>query len=249
MSYEDIVKRINLGLQNGGVYHDAFGPKPGTPINEVNAWTYWQGVGVRNPKVLIVGQDWGSLNGSEKFFAAIDEIQADVSDCSVKYFKYLPEVENGGGEFATDINLVKCLSFIGYEDALHVRYPDLFFTNLVPGYRKESKSTGGFKAAWVTKQVKDDFRELVEVLNPKVIICLGKDTFKQVCQLYGKKGVLQRKNWNTYLSDQAVPVEIEDGGRTIYVFASAHPGYFGMKNRGQENVYEDWKRINIWLNK
>lgn len=249
MMYDDLVKRINRGLLNGGVYHEAFGPKPGTQLDEVNAWTYWQGVGVRSPKVLIVGQDWGSLNGNEKYFMAIDEIQIDEGDCSVKYFKYLPEVENGGGKFATDINLAKCLSLIGYEDALRIRYPDLFFTNLIPGYRKESKSTGGFKAAWVTKQVEEDFKELVEILNPKVIICLGKDTFKQVSRLYGKKGILQGQNWNTYLNDQDAPLEIEENGRIINIFASAHPGYFGMKNRGSDNFYKDWERINLWLNK
>ena len=250
MTYENIVNRINCGLQGGCVYHEAFGPKPGKQTEEANAWTYWQGVGVRSPKVFIVGQDWGSLNGNQKYFDAIDEMEIDSSDNRVKYFKYFPEVENGGGNFATDTNLVNCLAHIGYEDALHVRYADLFFTNLVPGYRKDSKSTGGFKATWITKQVKEDFKDLVSVLNPEIIICLGKDTFMQVCQLYGKKGVFQKKNWNDYLSAQEEPVEIiDESGRTIHIFASAHPGYLGMRNRGNENVFGDWDRINSWMKK
>ena len=61
ISYDDLVRRINAGLNGTTLYHDAFGAKPGKPLQEVNAWTYWQGYKVRNPKVMIVGQDWGSL--------------------------------------------------------------------------------------------------------------------------------------------------------------------------------------------
>ena len=44
----------------------------------------------------------------------------------VQYFKCIPEAERSGKEFSTDLNLVECLKCIGYEDALHKRYDDLF---------------------------------------------------------------------------------------------------------------------------
>lgn len=160
ISYDDLVRRINAGLNGTTLYHDAFGAKPGKPLQEVNAWTYWQGYKVRNPKVMIVGQDWGSLKGSQPYFDAIDDmITSRDLDNEVQAFKYIPETERGGKDFSTDLNLVECLKCMGYEDALHKRYDDLFFTNLIPGYRKSSKSTGGFKAAWITKQVKQDFKD------------------------------------------------------------------------------------------
>lgn len=248
MNYNDIVNRVNEGLQRDGVYHDAFGPKPGKPLSEVNAWTYWQGIGVRNPKVVVVGQDWGSLTEGQKYFEAIDEMDLYHNDHNVMYFKYHPEVEQGKGPFETDNNLAKCLTYIGYKDALHQRYDDLFFTNLIPGYRKVAKSTGGFKTAWLTDQAKNDFKDLISVLNPGVIICLGKDTFQQVCLLYGKSGIFQTKSWNDFLESQEEPVEVtDDTGKKLHIFASAHPGYYGMVNRGKKNVYEDWKRINNWM--
>ncbi len=30
--------------------------------NEINLWTYWQGAGVDNPEVIIVGQDLGTCS-------------------------------------------------------------------------------------------------------------------------------------------------------------------------------------------
>ena len=249
ISYDDLVRRINAGLNGTTLYHDAFGAKPGKPLQEVNAWTYWQGYKVRNPKVMIVGQDWGSLKGSQPYFDAIDDmITSRDLDNEVQAFKYIPETERGGKEFSTDLNLVECLKCMGYEDALHKRYDYLFFTNLIPGYRKSSKSTGGFKAAWVTKQVKQDFKDLVSILNPSIIICLGKDTFKQVCMAYGRRGVLKRKSWTEFLDEQTVPVEIPDeSGVKVHIFASAHPGYFGVLNRGKNRLLKDWERINIWI--
>lgn len=74
ISYDDLVRRINAGLNGTTLYHDAFGAKPGKSLQEVNAWTYWQGYKVRNPKVMIVGQDWGSLKGSQPYFDAIDDM-------------------------------------------------------------------------------------------------------------------------------------------------------------------------------
>lgn len=249
ISYDDLVCRINEGLNGTTLYHDAFGEKTGKPLQEVNAWTYWQGYKVRNPKVMIVGQDWGSLNRSSHYLDAIDDmIMSRDLDNEVQYFKYIPETERGGKDFSTDLNLAECLKCIGYEDVLHKRYDDLFFTNLIPGYRNSSKSTGGFKAAWVTKQVKQDFKDLVFILNPSIIICLGKDTFKQVCMAYGIRGVLKRKSWIEFLDEQTVPVEIlDESGLKVHIFASAHPGYFGVLNRGKDRLLEDWERINHWM--
>lgn len=72
-----------------------------------------------------------------------------------------------------------------------------------------------------------------------------------------KRANLDRKHfskmqWNNYLENQKVPVEIVDEkGNTIRIFASAHPGYFGVMNRDKEKrmqkVIEDWKCIQDWI--
>ena len=152
MTYEELVKKVNEKSN-----HVDFEPKSGMQLQEVNAWTYWQGVGVRNPKVMIVGQDWGSSKAAKNYFTAIDEMMTEgVSHHDkVQYFKYVPEIYAGGKAFDTDVNLAKGLKYLGlgYEDVMYKRYPDLFFTNLIPWYRKSDKSVGGFKASWITKDV------------------------------------------------------------------------------------------------
>ena len=67
MTYEELVKKVNEKSN-----HVDFEPKSGMQLQEVNAWTYWQGVGVRNPKVMIVGQDWGSSKAAKNYFTAIE---------------------------------------------------------------------------------------------------------------------------------------------------------------------------------
>ncbi len=255
MTYDEIVNRTNIALRNRGAYSQDFGPfgyREGDSVNvldltEVNAWTYWQGVNVCHPKVLVVGQDWGCLEeGKESaIYKTIKEmIDSPSSDNTVQYFKY---VKNKAA--ITDINLVRCLSCLGYDDVDHIRYQDLFFTNLIPGYRRGTTSSGGFSSKWLTKQAKQDFRDLVEVLEPELVICLGKDTFRQACMIFERKNALKGKKWKEFLEEQVEPIEVlSPSGRTISIFASSHPGFYGTNNRGGiEKVFEDWNRIRAWM--
>ncbi len=249
MTYDELVKKINEKS-----YHEDFDIKKGLPLQEINAWTYWQGVGVRNPKIMIVGQDWGNIEKAKKYFYAIEEMMTEGVNHhdDVCYFKYVPKVNSGGKDFATDLNLANGLKYLGYKDVLRKRYPDLFFTNLIPGYRKNDKSTGGFKSSWITTEVKEDFRGLIELLQPQVVICLGRDTFKHATRIMGIKNVFGKMSWNDYLNKQNKPVEIKlASGKISFFFAMPHPGYFGVYNRSKcgQIIDDDWKKVGEWMNK
>ena len=44
---------------------------------EINLWTYWQGRGSLDAKIMLVGQDWGSpADASEHYMAQFAEINA-----------------------------------------------------------------------------------------------------------------------------------------------------------------------------
>lgn len=249
MTYNELVKNINSRLRSGEGYHEDFGEKPGVELMEVNAWTYWQGMNVREPRILVLGQDWGSLREADSYFKAIEDIiNAPDKDGRVQYFKYESKLKTGRNNFDTDANLTKNFELIGYSDILHQRYDDLFFTNLISGYRKNNRSTGGFKAAWITEQVKEDLKNLILILHPQVILCLGKDTYVRTAMIYGYKKVLEGKNWNDYLDGKPEPKVInEETGYPSYLFALPHPGYWGMRNRGRDKNEEDWKRLKRWL--
>ena len=72
---------------------------------EINLWTYWQGRGSLEAKIMLVGQDWGSpADASDHYMAQFAEINAGSRSSY-----YLD------GASITDSNLIKLFSSIGYE--------------------------------------------------------------------------------------------------------------------------------------
>lgn len=55
MTYEELVKQVNDPSQYGKSYHENFEAVSENPLHEINAWTYWKGIGVRNLKILVLG--------------------------------------------------------------------------------------------------------------------------------------------------------------------------------------------------
>lgn len=259
-TYDELVCKVNERLRTKK-YHEMFVGFPDLDLEEVNPWTYWQGRNIRHPKILLVGQDWGSLESSEKFKKAIrDMMKEPYASNEVSYFKEYNKQERESKGFDTDRNLTELFKELGdYPDISDYTYKDLFFTNLIPGLRKEGSSTGGFKAEWVTPDVKNDFQELVEILHPQIIICLGEDTYKQVALSYGHKKVLKGYSLNDFLDAQYEPEEIVTGsGYVTHMFCVAHPGFYGTFIRnGRIHLVEkeklkkqqkDWQHIRKWMN-
>ena len=177
---------------------------------------------------MVVGQDWGCPEEST-VMDSIRAINAGSTD-PYHYDKHNP----------TDSNLVELFSSIGID----ISIPDsrLFFTNYILGYRN-SGLNGGLKKSWF-RDCEPFFRRLVSILNPRIIICLGRNTFQSVTRTMGHRITIS--NYNRYIESKMNPTEI--GGKMI--FAEAHCGYFGTINRnrgsgknGLELQKEDWKRI------
>lgn len=260
MTYEELVKQVNDPSQYGKSYHEDFETVSENPLHEINAWTYWQGIGVRNPKILVLGQDWGNSQVAKKYFSAIEKNLASGISEDEKIFSYkrIHGILANNKDFDTDKNLAEGFANIKengtskYPDVLHVRYSDLFFTNLLPGYRKDQKNTGGFKASWITEQVRCDFKNLLKVLRPQIVICLGKNTFIQAARIYDHKNPLKGRKWNQYLDSDFTPIEIivdSISESTTYLYPMPHPGYFGKLNRGESVYNNDWERLGAWMEK
>ena len=133
---------------------------------EINLWTYWQGRGNMYPKILLVGQDWWNLEDSYAQ-AIIKNVRAINSGATYNCN------EGMNPACKTDENLIELFASLecGYDDLFHKPYKDLFFTNICLGYRSEGAS-GGLKTKYIDMDIKY-FKELVEILEPRVIICLG----------------------------------------------------------------------------
>ena len=152
------------------------------------------------------------------------------------------------GNNPTNINLEKLFSSIGYN--LNIPNEDLFSTNFIPYYRTSKSITGGNSSDWTTPEIKSFFKELVDILQPEVILCLGKTTFIDVYSSLSDN-VTPQKLKGSY---NAV---IENGHKlvsNIAIFPLAHCGSFGTGNRNKslsnkslDLQLKDWGAIKKYL--
>lgn len=212
---------------------------------EINLWTYWQGRGRLDAKIMLVGQDWGNpADAAKDYMAQFAEINAGSR---LSYWL--------GGASITDNNLIKLFSSIGYDVSSGAPWnPDLFFTNFVLGYRNKGFS-GNFNMRWL-KENKPFFFRLVNIIEPKVIICLGRNTFRGVMMAFDREAKIG--SYNAFITGRNNPVEVSLGsGQKAYVFAEAHCGAMGTLNRdrlkdpdgtkGLALQEKDWARIKDYL--
>ncbi len=217
---------------------------------EVNLWTYWQGRNTKgsnslNPKILLVGQDWGSLD--DKYSQVFENVKAMNKGNSVHYMY--------GHHNDTDDNLIELFKHIAY-DVLDGVHEKLFFTNVFPLYRpKGCKISGGYKSTWMSDAMKEHFKRLVDILKPQIIICLGKETYLSVGKSLLGDRCFAGRNHSKYNYNQIIeeslqnPLTTEDGAK---IFALSHCGALGVMNRGRgsntsKNGFEiqksDWEKV------
>lgn len=103
----------------------------------------------------------------------------------------------------TDKNLIQLFRTIGFD--ILSDDPKLFFTNLVMGYRLQGTS-GGFKATWANADA-PFFRRLVDIIHPRVLLCLGKDTFRCTLRALGLQHLPVIRNYNRFIESSENPVK------------------------------------------
>lgn len=207
--------------------------------NEINLWSYWQGgIDHLNAKILLVGQDWGNYNDSQ-FKPLLDLIRLYNKDHS-KSYDYLKDNHN-----PTDENLCKLFNSIGID--ITSPNTDVFFTNFVLCYRSGSNGiSGGFKQRLATN-CSPYFNRLVQIIEPNVIICLGKSVFNNVLKTAGLK--IPRLNYNEIIESGSYDATF--GEHNCKVFPVAHCGVLGTNNRNKNRNYDekldiqktDWSKI------
>ena len=192
---------------------------------EINLWTYWQGS--LDARIMLIGQDWGCSDESESWETAetLRRVRAVNDRSGPPFFPVMAEKT----VWTTDANLTVLFRVIGYD--IMQKQPDLFFTNLVLGYRDHGTSSL-FRQKWI----RDDahyFKRLVEIIEPQAVICLGKSTFEG--SIYALTGKMRRiKGFNRFLDSGANWQDIKlPGDKVARVFAVAHCGTIGTMNRNR----------------
>ena len=205
---------------------------------EINLWTYWQGRGCLDAKIMLVGQDWGSPwdTSSENIMRKIKAANDGID------FDYM-----AGNDSITDNRLAELFDSIGFD--ITKPCSNLFFTNFILGYRNHGLS-GGYSISWQNHD-KGYFREFANIIEPRVMLCLGRSTFEGVLSSFDIK--LKISNYNDFIESSGNPVPVTlDNGETAYIFALAHCGAMGTlnRNRGRDVSAkdlslqkQDWARI------
>lgn len=209
---------------------------------EINMWTYWQGRGNLDAKILLVGQDWGcpwDASGQ----ATMQQIRLANKGQNYQYCENNPSI--------TDNNLIRLFQEIGYAD-IRKPCPDLFFTNFILGYR-DAGTSGGYQQSWAEHD-KGFFQELTNIIEPKVILCLGRSTFEGVLSALSTPLDTHIRTYNSFIESSDNPISISlENGSIAHVFALAHCGVMGMLNRNGkktidlENQLGDWRKILPYL--
>ena len=237
-AYDVLVNEVRASYQKevrGLVWCDS--------CEEINLWTYWQGRNADRVKVLLVGQDWGSVY-TEKTKKWVQKM------CSTPRGEDFPYME--GNKSPTDQNLVELFKTIGYNvDKNEGKNRELFFTNLVLGYRNGPKISGNYKPAWGRKD-RGYFKELVDLLDPEYVLCLGQNTFREALAALGVK-CPRLSPYNAFLQSEKNPVHVVlDSGTETKLCALAHCGGMGTANRNRggrkpadplERQRQDWKWV------
>ena len=211
---------------------------------EINLWTYWQGRNNLDAKIILVGQDWG-CPWDQSSQNTMKQIALANKGEEYHYLDQNPSI--------TDYRLIRLFQEIGYEDISKAN-PDLFFTNFILGYRSKGIS-GGYQQTWADHD-KRYFHELANIIEARVILCLGRSTFEGVLSAFDTPLTVRIKDYNAFIEGPDNPVAVSlENGQTAYVFALAHCGAMGTLNRnGKKSTdlskqIEDWKKIKPYLEK
>lgn len=193
---------------------------------------------------IFVGQDWGCPDNFPRTIANIDAMNHGAA------WRYFASNE----AFLTDTHLAELFKEISYDDIINTQYSDLFFANIVLGYRIHG-SSGDCKEEWIEHDL-DYFYRLVHILQPKVILCLGRNTFEGVFKAFHEENPIAKESYNLFIESRIVPnIKVFDR-ETIPVFPLAHSGSYGTMNRyaasgrcraDLQKQKEDWWYINDYL--
>lgn len=236
---------ITKGKEAGFVWFD--------PCKEINLWTYWQGWGYKDKTpdidIMLVGQDWDN-----PFHEPSKEVTANIASMNAgKDIRYLDNIKVTS---ATDMNLARLFKELGSYDIINKRYNNLFFTNFFLGYKTTEKKVN----MSIMKEDAPEFKRLCHIIEPNVIICLGRLAYSAaVFSFTGKTPAFT--SFNDFLDAGNNFLEIKLNSKTVRIYAVSHCGNLGVNNRNKgidikaekmdrlQKQIDDWKRISDWLNK
>jgi len=187
---------------------------------QVEAWAQW--MGNLNAKIMLVGKDFGGTRFFREFRGRCN-----------------PESQ-------TNKNLIQLFSSLGINigtpDRPNISAP-VFLTNAIFGLI-DSSSKGGnsITPQMLRENAKEFLRPLIDIVDPEIIIAMGKPAYRGVCFALEIERSHQKLSIGKALASS--PLKSASGK---LIFPVYHCGGLGLANRSFELQRSDWKRIKAYL--
>ena len=208
----------------------------------VNRWNCWQGS--LDAKIMLIGQDFGNVPELNEYpdskFDQTIETKADA----MKIWKS-----------PTDANLYELFMKV-FHINIAKKNDNLYFTNLACCYRK-NKTTGSVNDTWFYICASNFMRELIEIIQPKVIIALGEKVFNALgycaeseIRCLDCDDEKQMRKWKFSDIVESHDFVLRLFGKEnmeIPVFPVYHTGSNSNINRPMEKQLKDWNRIKKYV--
>lgn len=181
--------------------------------NHVELWARW--LGNLDANIMLVGKDFGGKAFFMKFKGGCDPSSV------------------------TNQNLIKLFSSMNINigtPLLPNKDAPVFLTNAIVGIIDTDKK-GGNSISSISKResTKDFLRPLIDIIDPKVVITMGREAYECVCNAFGTPRVKSMRE-----ALEQGPVELP-GSKLL--FAVYHCGGLGLANRPLSKQLEDWEKI------
>jgi DNA polymerase len=180
---------------------------------EIGVWSGWQG-GL-DALVMIVGQDWGAVRNFQL------QHGVDIASATIKM-------------------LCELLALAGLKAELpsgQTQRGDLFSTNAVLCL-KHGGDQAKVRPEWIRNCSNHFLRPQIEIIQPKLIVCLGQVAYEAVLKAYGHRCGRFRD-----AVEREAPLELPGGTKTVAVY---HCGRRILNtHRKLEAQRLDWQRVGV----
>jgi len=177
-------------------------------------------------KLMIVGQDWGTLIYLDKF----------IKDNGNKIPN--PYREKGNPTWENLINFLEEAWFKPFGEY----FENIYLTNAVLCLRNWSQMTGSIPMQYF-KNCFPFLKEQIDIVKPKIIATLGATVFQVLARNYNIK--LRHKTFRDIVANYKKDALITEEG--FYIYPLYHTGGLGLRNRKMAKLHvepvEDFKRL------
>ncbi|MFB2121197.1 uracil-DNA glycosylase family protein [Parapedobacter sp. 2B3] len=182
----------------------------------INPWELWQGN--LNAEIMLIGQDFADSESLKNNLQEDwkKEKSSSTNLALIDFFKILAHP-------------IAEISYAGTSEL------PLFFTNAILGIKKSDiqHMSKPVKNIWI-RESRVYLQELIDIVQPKHIIAMGKTAYKAVCGIYGIKPAASMREVT------GTKIGLPDG-KNLFVVQHCSP--LGRVGRSLQQQNEDWKQI------